>query len=445
MPANADRPAAFVSRRDVLKTAALAGGSLAALPAVHGQTPSSDVIRVALIGAGGRGTGALQQTLSVPGSNVKVTTIADAFEDRIQAALKTVEKMEGKVDVPAERQFKGLDAYKQAIDHCDLVILASPPAFRPFHFEAAVKAGKHVFMEKPVCVDAFGARLCLEAAKMADEKKLKVVVGLQRHYEDSYRQAIARVREGAIGDIISGSVYWNSQRPWWKARKPDMSELAYQVYNWGHFLWLSGDHIVEQHVHNIDVANWFLGKPPETAYGVGGLQVRSTEQPTQIYDHHAVTFTYPGGVRIFSECRQFPGGENRVEEEFVGTKGIVKTRSGFAEITDLAGKTIWKYDGKGQNPYQVEHDELHDAIRADKPHNDAWYGTTSSFSAVLGRYATYSGKQMNYAKALSFADRMMPETLTWDSPAPVMPEKDGSYPIPMPATFKMPSVANAPA
>lgn len=444
MPSHSDRPAASVSRREFLEAAAVAGSTLAAIPAVHGQTPSSDVIRVALIGAGGRGTGALQQTLSVPGSNVKVTAIADAFDDRIQAALKTVEGMEGKVDVPAERQFKGLDGYRQALDHCDLVILAAPPAFRPFHFEAAVKAGKHVFMEKPVCVDSFGARLCLEAAKMADERKLKVVVGLQRHYEDCYRQAIARVRDGAIGDIVSGSVFWNSQRPWWRPRAEGMTELAYQIFNWGHFMWLSGDHIVEQHVHNIDVANWFLGKLPETAYGVGGLQVRSADQPTQIYDHHSVTYTYPGGVRIFSQCRQFPGGENRVEEEFVGTKGILKTRSGFAEITDLDGKSLWKAD-KGPNPYQVEHDELHDAIRADKPLNDAWHGTTSSFSAVLGRYATYSGKSMAYGKVLSFADRTLPEGLTWDSPAPVTPEKGGGYPIPTPATFKLPSIANPPA
>jgi myo-inositol 2-dehydrogenase/D-chiro-inositol 1-dehydrogenase len=442
MNARSNDFSAAISRRDALKAAGIIGGAVAAMPAVHGQTPSTDLIRIGLIGAGGRGTGALQQTLSVPGSNVKLTAIADVFDDRIKGSLKAVESMKEKIDCPEDRQFKGLDGYQKVLEHSDLVILSTPPAFRPFHFEAAVKAGKHVFMEKPVCVDAFGARLCLKAAKMADERKLKVVVGLQRHYEDCYRQAIARVRDGAIGEIISGSVFWNGQRPWWKPRKPEMSELAYQLHNWGHFMWQCGDHIVEQHVHNIDVANWFLGKLPETAYGVGGLQVRSSDQPTQIYDHHSVKFAYPGGVRVFSECRQFPGGENRVEEEFLGTKGIVKTHAGYAEITDRDGKTIWKYDAKGPNPYQVEHDELHDAIRNDKPHNDAWYGATSSFSAVLGRYATYSGKQVSYDKALAFDDRTMPENLTWDSPAPVMPEKDGSYAIPMPATYKLPVLKN---
>jgi predicted dehydrogenase len=432
-------------RRDIIKASVAATASLAAGRVAHAEPASPELIRVGLVGAGGRGTGALQQALSVPGSNVQVTAIADAFGDRIRSALNAVGRFEGRVAVPEERRFVGLDGFRQVLDHCDLVILAAPPAFRPFHFEAAIRAGRHVFMEKPVCIDAFGARLCLDAARMADEKKLKVVVGLQRRYQDSYRQALARVREGAIGEIVAGSVFWNSQRPWWKPRKPEMTELAYQIYNWGHFLWLSGDHIVEQHVHNIDVANWFLGKLPETAYGVGGLQVRNPAQPTQIYDHHAVTFTYPGGVRISSMCRQFPGGENRVEEEFIGTKGILKTRGEFAEITDHAGKPIWKHEEKVPNPYQMEHDVLHDAIRNGKPLNDAWHGTTSSFSAVLGRYATYSGRQVRYDDVLAYADRTMPETLAWDSPAPVKPLADGSYPIPMPATFRMPRAATEPA
>jgi myo-inositol 2-dehydrogenase/D-chiro-inositol 1-dehydrogenase len=438
---NALRLPAFsgLPRRDVLKSAGLAGAAgfatatLAGMRAVHAQTPSSDVIRVGLVGAGGRGTGAMMQTLAVPGSNVKLTAIADVLDGAIEGALKQTESQKDKVDVPEDRRFKGLDGYKKVIDHCDLVILATPPAFRPYHFEAAVNAGKHVFMEKPICIDAVGARLCLQAAKMADEKKLKVVVGLQRRYQDQYRQTLERVRDGLAGDIISGQIYWNGDRPWYRNRKPQMSELAYQLYNWGHFMWLCGDHIVEQHVHNIDVANWFLDKLPETAYGVGGLQNRKPDQPTQIYDHHTVTFSYPGGVKILSECRQFPGGENRVGEEFQGTKGIVRV----GEITDYAGNVLWKYDGKAANPFQVEHDELHDAIRNDKPLNNAHYAATSSFTATLGRYATYSGKQVAYDKIFALDDRTMPENLTWDSPAPVQPDANGLYPLPMPATFKI--------
>ena len=432
---------ARLSRRDALWTAGAIGGAVAAMPTVHGQSPSSDVIRIGLIGAGGRGTGALQQTLSVPGSNVKLTAVADAFDDRIKGALKAVENMPEKLDCPEERQFKGLDGYKQVLDHCDLVILATPPGFRPFHFEAAIKAGKHVFMEKPVCVDAFGAELCLAAAKLADEKKLKVVVGLQRRYDRKYRETIQKIREGVAGDIIGGQVYWNGGGIWYRGRKPDMTEMQFQVNNWYHFNWLCGDHIVEQHVHNIDIANWVLDRLPESAYGVGGRQNRVPGQSSEIYDHHSVNFTYPGGVRIASQCRQFPGGDGRVNEEFQGTKGYVK----IGEITDYKGNVLWKFEGKSDNPYQVEHDELHDAIRNDKPLNNAVYGTTSSFSAVLGRTATYTGKQTGYDDLMKTGFRTMPETLTWDTIPPVVPDKDGNYPLPMPATYKVESVKKATA
>ena len=429
-----------LSRRDALKTAGSIGASaavFAAARAVHGQTPSNDVIKVGLIGAGGRGTGALQQTLSVPGSNVKLTAIADAFEDRINGALKAVEGMKDKVECPPDRRFQGLDGYKQVLDHCDLVILATPPGFRPYHFEAAIKAGKHVFMEKPVCVDSFGARLCLEAAKLADEKKLKVVVGLQRRYDNRYRETVARIREGLAGDIIGGQVYWNGDGIWYRGRQPNTTEMQFQVHNWYHFNWLCGDHICEQHVHNIDVANWVLDRLPETAYGVGGRQNRIPNQPSEIYDHHAVNFAYPGGVRIASQCKQFPGGDGRVNEEFQGTKAYVR----IGEITDYSGKVLWKFSGPTPNAYQVEHDELHDAIRNDKPLNNAYYGTTSSFSAVLGRLATYSGKQWDYKKALELDYRLMPVDPTWDTVPPVTPDAEGNYPLPMPGRFKIVSVA----
>jgi len=422
------------SRRDILRGAGVgAVGTLASLRAVHAQSPSSEVIRIGLIGAGGRGTGALQQTLSVPGSNVKLTAVADAFKDRIDGALKAVESMKDKLDCPEDRRFDGLDGYQKVLDHCDLVILATPPGFRPFHFQKAVEAGKHVFMEKPVCVDSFGARLCLEAAKLADEKKLKVVVGLQRRYERKYRETVARVREGLAGDIVGGQVYWNGAGIWYRNRQPDQSEMQFQVNNWYHFNWLCGDHICEQHVHNIDVANWFLDKLPESAYGTGGKQNRVPGQPGEIYDHHAVNFTYPGGVRIASQCRQFPGGDGRVNEEFQGTKGYVR----IGEITDYSGKVLWKFEGDNPNPYQVEHDELHDAIRNDRPLNNAYYGTTSSFSAVLGRIATYTGKQWGYKQAIEMNYRTMPENLSWDAQPPVMPDKDGNYKLPMPADYKI--------
>ncbi len=435
-PFDPSSAAAIFSRREALKVVGVAGAAATAALAglrVNAQSPSSDVIRIGVIGCGGRGTGALQQTLSVPGSNVKLTALADAFEDGIGRALQSVEGMKDKVDCPEERRFKGLDGYQKVLDHCDLVILATPPGFRPFHFDAAIKAGKHVFMEKPVCVDSFGARLCLEAAKMADEKNLKVVVGLQRRYERKYRETVARVREGLAGDIIGGQVYWNGGSIWYRGRQKDQNELQFQVNNWYHFNWLCGDHICEQHVHNIDVANWMLDKLPESAFGVGGRQNRVPGQPSEIYDHHAVNFTYPGGVKIASQCRQFPGGDGRVNEEFQGTKATVK----IGEITDYAGKVLWRFEGDNPNPYQVEHDELHDAIRSDKPLNNAYYGVTSSFSAVLARNATYTGKQWGFQQAMNLKNQTMPENLSWESKSPVEPDKDGNYKIPMPADYKL--------
>jgi len=268
---------------------------------------------------------------------------------------------------------------------------------------------------------------------MADEKKLKVVVGLQRRYDRKYRETVARVREGLAGEIIGGQVYWNGGGIWYRGRQPNTTEMQFQVHNWYHFNWLCGDHICEQHVHNIDVANWMLDRLPESAYGTGGRQNRVPGQPSEIYDHHAVNFVYPGGVRIASQCRQFPGGDGRVDEEFQGTKGFVK----IGTITDLSGKVLWKFQGDSPNPYQVEHDELHDAIRTDKPLNNAVYGTTSSFSAVLARNATYSGKQCGYQQSLELDNRTMPEALTWASTPPVVPDKDGNYLIPMPATYKI--------
>jgi myo-inositol 2-dehydrogenase / D-chiro-inositol 1-dehydrogenase len=442
MSASQGPTSATISRRDALRAtgATVAAATTLGMRGVHADNPSSDVLKIGLIGAGGRGRGALVQTLSVPGSNVKLTAIADAFKGGIDGTMRAVDGMKEKVDCPEDRRYEGLDGYKRVIEACDLVILATPPGFRPFHFDAAVAAGKHVFMEKPVCVDSYGARLVLEAAKRADEKKLKVVVGLQRRYQNNYREALAKVREGMLGEIIGGQVYWNGGGIWYRNRQPNTTEMQFQVNNWYHFNWLCGDHIAEQHVHNIDVANWFLDRLPVSAYGVGGRQNRVPAQPSEIYDHHAVNFVYPGGARIASQCKQFPGGDGRVDEEFQGSKGVLKLRPGFAQITDLAGKEIWKFSGPNPDPYQVEHDELHAAIRNDTPKNDAYYGATSSFSAVLGRLATYSGKSWEYQKALDLDYRTMPENPTWETTPPVVPDKDGNYPLPMPQTFKITSV-----
>jgi myo-inositol 2-dehydrogenase / D-chiro-inositol 1-dehydrogenase len=428
-------PSGGLSRREMLGAAGAAGaGLLGNFSVLRAGARNNDLIRVALIGCGGRGSGAADQTLSVPDSNVKLVAMADAFEDRLKSSLAGLkQKHSDKVDVPPEHQFVGLDAYKKAIELADLVVLATPPGFRPVHFEAAVKAGKNVFMEKPVCVDAAGARQVLAAARAADAKKLKVVVGLQRHYQDAYRESLKRLRDGAIGDIVSADVYWNGGGIWYRDREPGMTEMKYQVHNWYHFCWLSGDHICEQHVHNLDVANWFLGAPPESAVGFGGRQVRTPGKSSEIYDHHAVVYTYPGGITVNSQCRQFPG-VNNVSEVFHGTKGTLMA----GRIVDRKGNVVWSHRGRRDaDPYQVEHNELHAAIRDDKAVNDAYYGATSTFTAVLGRYATYTGKEWKWADAIKLNHHTMPDSLDWDTTPPTRPDRNGNYRLPQPGEYSL--------
>jgi myo-inositol 2-dehydrogenase/D-chiro-inositol 1-dehydrogenase len=425
-----------LSRREMLATSGVLGAGLVGnFSVLRANTKGNDLIKVGLIGCGGRGSGAADQTLSVPDSNVKLVAAADAFENRMKGSLRGLKAKHGdKVDVPPERQFAGLDGYKKVIELCDLVVLATPPGFRPVHFDAAVKAGKNVFMEKPVCVDAAGARQVLETAKQADAKKLKVVVGLQRRYQESYIETLKRLRDGAIGDVVSANVYWNGGGIWFRDRESDMTEMQYQVHNWYHFCWLSGDHICEQHVHNLDVANWFLDAVPESAFGFGGRQVRVPGKSSEIYDHHAVVYHYPNGIVVNSQCRQFPG-VNRVTEEFVGTKG----RLTAGRIVDLKGNTVWQHRGRrGLDPYQVEHNELHAAIREDKPLNNASYGATSSFTAVLGRYATYTGKEWKFADALKLNHHTMPaDPIDWNTKPPTHPDRDGNYTLPQPGVYSI--------
>ncbi len=424
-----------ISRRNLVKNAGVIGAGLVAFPYVmRGQANADNsLIRVGVIGCGGRGSGAVDQTLSVPGSNVKVVAIGDAFSNRVEGLAKNLKAKHGeKVDLPPERCFVGLDAYQKVIPLCDLVILATPPGFRPMHFAAAVAAGKHVFMEKPVSVDAAGTRVVLEAAKEADKHGLKVVVGLQRRYDDRYRETFKRVSDGMIGDIIQANVYWNGSGIWWRKREEGMSDFVAQVNNWYHFAYLSGDHICEQHVHNIDVANWFLGETPVSAFGVGGRRIITPDQPSEIFDHFAVNFIYKSGASVASQCRQYPG-QGRVSEDFRGTKGVCD----IGRISDYKGNVIWKYEGKSGNPYQVEHNELHDFIRKNIPHNDAVYGATSSFSASLARYAAYTGKELKWDQTLALNDSVMPASVTPDSPAPVKANADGSYALPNPRDYKL--------
>ncbi|MBL7810100.1 MAG: Gfo/Idh/MocA family oxidoreductase, partial [Saprospiraceae bacterium] len=415
------------SRRDFLKTGTIltGGAMLSGLPlAQAAQSLVDDTIKIALVGCGGRGTGAAVQALLTQ-HNVKLVAMADAFRSKIDEAYKNITAddlqdiigVEGtvkhKVDVPEDHKFAGFDAYKKAIALADVVILTTPPGFRPVHFEEAVKRGKQIFMEKPVAVDGPGIRRVLAAAEEAKRKKLNVVVGLQRHYQNVYRQWIDRLQHGAIGEIITSRVYWNMGALWIHPRKKGQTEMEYQMDNWYYFNWLCGDHIVEQHVHNLDVSNWAKQAYPVKAYGSGGRQVRIGPETGEIYDHHTVEFEYADGTRMFSQCRQIPGTKDSVTEGFHGTKGVAPSPG----LILKKGKEIMNYQSKNDpNPYQVEHDELFAAIaKGEYKFADAENAAKSTLTAIMGRMATYSGQIVDWNVALNSQVSLMPEMLDWNA------------------------------
>jgi len=423
------------SRRQFLQrsSAALAAaGLLADTAAARKRAGKDDLLRVALIGCGGRGTGAAVQALSTEGS-VQLVAMADAFRDRLDSSLAEIAKhVPAKLDVPESRKFVGFDAYEQAMAlDIDVVILATPPGYRPMHFEHAVARGHHVFMEKPVAVDAPGIRRVLAAAEVAKQQNLKVGVGLQRHHSKKYLETVRRLRDGAIGDIQLLRCYWDGTRPWTRARKEGMTEMEYQMRNWYYFTWLCGDHIAEQHIHNLDVCNWIMGAYPETAQGQGGCSLHTSPDQGEIFDHHFVEFTYPDGTKMFSQCRQIQGCWNSVSEHAVGTLGTADISGG--RIASRGGWK-WRFQDESPNPYQVEHDDLFAAIRADLPYNEAEYGALSTMTSIFGRMATYSGQKLDWSAALASDLDLSPASYAWDADPPVLPGADGLYPLPLPGT-----------
>jgi predicted dehydrogenase len=431
-------------RRDFVKQGSMLAGAIAAAPLISNAnffSGSDDVIKVAVIGCGGRGTGAAVQAL-MSKQNVKIVAMADAFKDRLDECYKNVAGelanagagTKGTLDVPEERKFVGFDGYLKAIPLADVVILATPPGFRPIHFEEAVKQGKHIFMEKPVATDPAGVQRVLAAAKIAKQKKLNVVVGLQRHYQDSYRALYAK--KDMIGDITSMQAWWNNDGVWTRPRKAGQTEMEYQMRNWYYFVWLCGDHITEQHIHNLDVINWFKGGYPVKAQGFGGRQVRKSKEHGEIFDHHYVEFHYADGSILNSQCRHMPGTSSKVDELLVGTKG--KIYCDAARITDLRGKTIFQFDkSKERNPYQTEHDELFAAIaKGEYKYADAENGAYSTMTSILGRMATYSGQIIDWDKAINSGLNLHPSVYAFDAAAPVNPGPDGFYPVPVPGVTK---------
>ena len=436
---NTNQPESNLTRRDFLRrtsTAIVGASVLGSLPVERSAfAAGSDTLKIVLVGCGGRGSGAASQALSTDGP-VKLVAMADVFRDNLDNSLRNLsEQHKDKVDVPPDRQFVGFEAYKQAIPLGDVVVLATPPGFRPMQFEEAVKQGKHIFTEKPVASDAPGVRRFLAAAEVSKQKNLKIVVGLQRHYDDGYRETIQRLHDGTIGDIVAMRAYWNGETPWVKPRAEleqkygrKLTEMEYQMRNWYYFTWICGDHIVEQHIHNLDVINWVKKGYPVRAEGMGGCEVRKGPDYGEIFDHHAVEFEYEDGSRCFSYCRHIHGCWNSVSEHVVGTKGTCDVGAYV-----VRGPNQWRFKKQGgRDAYQAEHDALFAAIRNDKPINDAENGAKSTMTAILGRMSTYSGKMIEWKDALNSNINLMPDKLAFDVDPKVMPEANGLYKLAVP-------------
>ncbi|MGD2217912.1 MAG: Gfo/Idh/MocA family oxidoreductase [Gemmatimonadales bacterium] len=417
------------SRREFIETVGLIGaaGAMGAMvagcggvgeqyadypwPPLLDQAPDGPVLRAGLIGCGGRGTGAARDFLSA-GPNLEIVALADCFRDRLESCRETLREEEG-VEVPDEFCFDGFDAYERLLEtEVDLVLLATPPYFRPEHFEACVDARRHVFMEKPVAVDPVGARSVMASARTADGLGLCVVTGTQRRHQANYLESFRKVTRGAIGDVVGGACYWNGQVPWWRERQSDWSDMEYMVRDWVNWAWLSGDHIVEQHVHNLDAISWFLGDAhPEKAVGVGGRWRRPSGDQ---YDFFSIDFTFENDVHVHSMCRQIAGCTNNVSEFVRGTEGYTNC---VDKIWRPDGTLSWEYpyelDEEGEEerprPYRQEHVDLVTAIRTGSPVNEANRTAVSTLIAIMGRISCYTGQEVTWDEMMESGLELGPQ------------------------------------
>lgn len=388
-----------LTRRDFVKTSAAMAAALAT-GTERMFAAGSDRIRVGLIGCGGRGKDAVKDCINAA-KGVELVAMGDLFKDRMDKSLEELKKdFAANIKVTSNTSFVGFDAYQKVIaSNVDMVILAGPPHFRPPHLKAAIEAGKHVFMEKPAGVDPAGIRSLIASSELAEQKKLAIVAGTQRRHQAHYVEIMKRIQNGDIGEIVAAQCYWNGgdMLGYWKwyEKEPAMSSMEWQCRNWPWFTWLSGDHIVEQHVHNLDVISWAIGSHPVQCMGMGGRQVRTLGN---IYDHFAVEFEYPKGVRVLSMCRQITGCTDSVSERLVGTKGSSYTDSSIGYIE---GPKAYKYDGPNPNPYVQEHADLINSIREGKPLNEGRNVAQSTMSAIMGRMSAYTGRALKWDWAMN--------------------------------------------
>lgn len=413
------------NRREFLKVTGLAaaGGMLTlnacstTAPAVVAGTPvSSDVkLKVGLVGCGGRGTGAANQALNAD-PNVELIAVADIFRDRADHAIELLSMRHGeKVNVPEERIFLGFDGYQKVIDSgIDVILLASPCSFRPKHLEAAVNANLHIFCEKPVAVDAPGARRVFEAVRKSKEANLSIVAGLVWRYHNPKRAFYERILDGAVGEIRAIYNTYNTGAARVVETNNEWTPAQHQLRNWIYYNWLSGDHIVEQAIHSLDFMSWAMGdEVPESAVGTGGRQVRVDPIYGNIYDHFAITYQYANGAKGFHFSRQQPNCENSYKAEIFGEEGIARAFASGEH--SIRGRRNWDFDGEENQMYQTQHDELFASIRSGIPINDGEFMAKSTMVGIMGRMAAYTGKKITYEMALNSTEDLSPDIDSWDS------------------------------
>ncbi len=411
------------SRRNFLKnsTATAVGASvLGQLVVPRGvYAANDDTLKIGAIGLGGRGSGAVVNALGAD-PNTKLVAVGDAFEDRLRDSLSRLQKhgqVGDRVAVDDDHVFWGFDAYQKVIDSdVDVVLLTTPPHFRPQQLKYAVDAGKHCFVEKPIAVDAPGVRSVMETCQQAEEKGLSIVSGLCWRYDKGVLATMERIKDGAIGDIIAIQSNYNTGLLWHRGDKPDWSRMEYQMRNWLYYTWLSGDHICEQAVHSIDKTGWLMGDTqPLRTVGLGGRQQRTDPKFGNIYDHHAVMYEYPNNVRVFLYTRQQGDCTNHVDEFVMGTKGQAEVLA-----HKIQGETNWHYPEKRKKSmYDLEHDALFASIRNGEPINNGHYMCNSTMLAILGRMCTYTGQELTWDQAINSQERLGPETYEWgDVPEP---------------------------
>ncbi|NNE90950.1 MAG: Gfo/Idh/MocA family oxidoreductase [Verrucomicrobiales bacterium] len=424
------------TRRDFLQKTAVTAAAASAFPAgVHAQKNSKDELKVALIGCGGRGTGAAAQALAAGDKN-KMWAMADIDPKQLERSKETLIKnsKDGAVDVPTERQFVGLEAYKQVMemDEIDVVILTTPPGFRSFHFEAAVQAGKHAFLEKPVATDAPGVRRVLKSAAEAKAKNLKVGVGFNRRHSTLHKNLIGRLHDGVIGEIPLIQVY-NCRGPVNKrqTRQPGWSELEFQIRNWYYFTWLSGDFIVEQSVHEFDVVRWIKHEQnPVSCIGQGGKIVMTGEMDGQTYDHFSADYRFADGSQVITTHRHIPKCWNFFGEKITGTKGTAELKAKSSGLINLTGQEAPVFrEREASNSYQIEHDELFSAIRNDTEFNEGERGGYSTLFSMMGRMAAYTGKEITWEQALNDDTEIARNPVSFDEETPIQPGPDGIYDV----------------